>query len=267
MRSKRSRVRLATIAMLASLGALLVGPGAPAPAVASNIFCAASVAAFPLDPATDRIAPEVATTRYAIDLGVHGTKGVTASVTFIGEKSAYMVNVPSTPLAAVPKKGDRYTGAILVRFAHPTHIRYAYVDTAAVDGAVAITCPTVPAAPTVPKKWAGKKLFGTRSPRLDATLQQALPPLPCGAVYRPAAVVRAGRFYSGAFGVQSRSAVVMVALDSRGNLASVKLVKSSGITQIDENLIATAQSTVFRPASFLCTPIVSQYVMVGKYKP
>ena len=67
--------------------------------------------------------------------------------------------------------------------------------------------------------------------------------------------------------MKSRSAVVLIALDSRGNLAKVRLVRSSGVPQIDENLMATAESSVFRPATFLCTPIVSQYLMVGNYKP
>ena len=239
----------------------------PGPAAASNIFCAASVMAFPLDPATDRIAQEPSTARYAIDLGVRGKKSVSASVTFIAEKNAYIVNVPSTPLSATKKGTDRYTDALMVRFPHPTHVRYAYVDTVAVDGAAAITCPTVPGPTNVPKKWVGRKLFGTDSPRLDAALQQALPPLPCGAVYRQATIVRAGTFYGGAFGMKSRSAVVMVALDSRGKVAKVQLTRSSGMSQIDDNLIATAESTVFRPATFLCTPVVSQYVMVGNYNP
>ncbi len=251
----------------ASLIAFFTGPGTPAPAAASNIFCAASVFAFPLDPATDRIAPESATSRYAIDLSVRGKANVAASVTFIGEKNAYIVRVPTARLHGAPKRHDRFTGTMLVRFPHSTKVRYAYVDSVAVDGAAAITCPTVPGKPSVPKKWVGKQLFGAGSPRLDAALQQALPPLPCGAVYRQATIARAGRFYGGDFGLKSRTAKVMVALDSHGNLASVKLVQSSGISQIDQNLLATAESTRFRPAMFLCTPIVSQYLMVGNYSP
>ncbi len=251
----------------ASLIAFFTGPGTPAPAAASNIFCAASVFAFPLDPATDRIAPESATSRYAIDLSVRGKAKVAASVTFIGEKNAYIVQVPTARLLGATKRHDRFTGTMLVRFPHSTQVRYAYVDSVAVDGAAAITCPTVPGKPSVPKKWVGKQLFGAGSPRLDAALQQALPPLPCGAVYRPARVVRAGTVYGGDFGFQSRSAEVLVALDSHGKLATVKLLKSSGIPQFDQNVLASAESTKYRPASFLCTPIVSEYVFVGEYSP
>ena len=251
----------------ASSFAVVAAIAMPGPAAASNIFCAASVMAFPLDPATDRIAQEPSTARYAIDLGVRGKKSVSASVTFIAEKNAYIVNVPSTPLGATKRGTDRYTDAMMVRFPHPTHVRYAYVDTVAVDGAAAITCPTVPGRTTVPKKWVGRELFDADSPRLDAKFQQALPPLPCGAVYRPAAIVRAGTFYGGAFGLKSRSAVVMIALDSRGQLVKVRLIRSSGVPQIDENLIASAESTTFRPAMFLCTPVVGEYTMVGNYNP
>ena len=251
----------------ASFFVLVAAIAMPGPAAASNIFCAASVTTFPLDPATDRIAKEASTTRYAIDLAVRGKQRVAASVTFIGEKDAYIVNVPSAPLSATRKGHDRYTDAMMVRFPHPLHVRYAYVDTAAVDGAAAITCPTVPARPVVPKKWVGTKLFDGDPPRLDATFQQALPPLPCGAVYRRTKVLHAGTVYGGDFGLKSRSAVALVALDSRGNSASVKLLKSSGIAQFDQNVLAAAESTKYRPASFLCTPIVSEYIFVGQYSP
>ena len=240
----------------------------PRPAAASNIFCAASVSAFPLDPATDRIAQEQSTSRYAIDLGVRGKKNVTASVTFIGEKNAYIVNIPNTPLQANgKKKGDWYTDAMLVRFARPAHVRYAYVDTVAVDGAATMTCPTVPMKASVPRKWAGKKLFERGAPGLDAKFQQALPPLPCGAVYRQAKMLRTGTLYGGTFGIKARSAIVTVALDSRGKLAYVKLIKSSGIPQFDQNVLASAESSTYKPATFLCTPIVSEYIFIGNYMP
>ncbi len=237
----------------------------PRPAAASNIFCAASVDTMPLDPGTDRLSQAQATTRYAIMLAVRGKKRVAASVTFIGEKNAYIVTIPRSPIFGTKKGHDRYTEPMLVRFAHPTHVRYAYVDTAAVDGAAAITCPTVPLKPYVPSKMVGKKLIGQSSQRLDATLQQALPPLPCGAVYRQAKIVHSGELYGGEFGVQKRVAKVRVALDSRGKLASVKLVQSSGIEQIDDNLIAAAERSSYKPAMFLCTPIVSEYLLVGTY--
>lgn len=251
----------------ASFFVLVAAIAMPGPVAASNIFCAASVTTFPLDPATDLITKEALTTRYAVVLGVRGKRNVSASVTFINRKSAYIVDIPTSPIFALKNRHDRYTQAILVRFARPTHVRYAYVDTAAVDGAAAITCPTVPLKPIVPRKMTGEEIIGHNSQKFDATFQQALPPLPCGAVYRPAAVVHTGRFYGGDFGLKSRSAVALVALDSRGNLASVKIVRSSGMSQIDDNLLATAEHTVFRPATFLCTPIVSQYLMVGKYNP
>uniref|UniRef100_E6Q1G3 Uncharacterized protein n=1 Tax=mine drainage metagenome TaxID=410659 RepID=E6Q1G3_9ZZZZ len=34
-----------------------------------------------------------------------------------------------------------------------------------------------------------------------------------------------------------------------------------------QNVLASAETTKYRPASFLCTPIVSEYVMAGKYNP
>ncbi len=239
----------------------------PCPAAASNIFCAASAGVLPLDPATGLISPEQSTTRYAVILGVRGKRTVSASVTFINRKNAYIVDIPTSPIFALKNRHDRYTQAMLVRFAHPTHVRYAYVDTAAVDGAAAITCPTVPLKPIVPRKMTGKEIIGHTSQKFDATFQQALPPLPCGAVYRRTKVLHAGTVYGGDFGLKSRSAVALVALDSRGNSASVKLLKSSGIAQFDQNVLAAAESTKYRPASFLCTPIVSEYIFVGQYSP
>ena len=251
----------------ASFLVLVAAIAMPGPVAASNIFCAASVTTFPLDPATDLITKEALTTRYAVVLGVRGKRNVSASVTFINRKNAYIVDIPTSPIFALKNRHDRYTQAILVRFARPTHVRYAYVDTAAVDGAAAITCPTVPLKPIVPRKMTGEEIIGHSSQKFDATFQQALPPLPCGAVYRRTKVLHAGTVYGGEFGLVSRSAEVLVALDSRGKPASVKLLKSSSIAQFDQNVLAAAESTKYRPASFLCTPIVSEYIFVGQYSP
>jgi len=256
-----------SILVAGMLAGLVLGPGTRAPAAASNAFCAASVAWSAIHAATNPVAPGSAATRYALALGVRGTTSVAASVTFIGTKNAYIVQIPVTPLVVVMKKHDRFTRAIVVHFPHATHIRYAYVDTAAVDGAPSVTCPTVAESPGVPKFWHWKQLLAGKRLNLDATLQQALPPLRCGAVYRQARMARAGTVYGGNFGFQTRSADVLVDIDSLGKPALVKLLRSSGIPAFDRNVIAAAEASRFHPARFLCSPVVSEYVFVGQYSP
>ncbi len=266
MRSALGAVHSSILATAVLAGAV-VGPGVPAPADASNAFCAASVAWSAIHAATNPVAPGSAATRYALALGVRGTTSAAASVTFIGTKNAYIVQVPVTPLVAVMKMRDRFTRVIVVHFPHATHIRYAYVDTAAVDGAPSVTCPTVAESPGVPKFWHWKQLLAGKWLNLDATLQQALPPLRCGAVYRQARMARAGTVYGGNFGFQARSAEVLVDIDSLGKPALAKLVRSSGIPAFDQNVLAAAEASRFHPARFLCSPVVSEYLFVGKYLP
>ena len=266
MRSALGAVRSSILAA-AVLAGTVVGPGVPEPAAASNAFCAASVAWSAIHAATNPVAPGSAATRYALALGVRGTTSAAASVTFIGTKNAYIVQIPVTPLVVVMKKRDRFTRVIVVHFPHATRIRYAYVDTAAVDGAPPVTCPTVAERPGVPKFWHWKQLLAGKWLNLDATLQQALPPLRCGAVYRQARMARAGTVYGGNFGFQARSAEVLVDVDSSGKPALVKLVRSSGIPGFDRNVLASAEASRFHPARFLCSPVVSEYLFVGQYSP
>lgn len=280
MRSMRALLSTTIIAVLVLPVTAVVQP---APASASNAFCSADASYVPWDVQTGAPMPAKSTNESAIRVVLYAAAGSTgtALVTFITGHSAYQATIADASLHPSAAGADRMSDPVIVTFAHPVDVQFAYVDSYAADGGTLAPCPSfinqvdafgttprgntalpslhpIPAspAPTVPK----------RVVSVQATLLQALPSLSCGSVYKPARMAlrpqsdwsvqdEMASYDSGR--AEVGGAVVAVALDSNGKPLTIQLVHSSGNTITDREALDQARSESYTSAEFLCTPVVS----------
>ncbi len=195
---------------------------------------------------------------------VSGSK-VDAHVKFISETDAY--DVALTDVALDGKPSAHSTAAIFVTLPKAAALRYAYVDSYRLDGGPEKSCATEPfdlrswqashqAPPTQPPT----------SPRFAAVLNGSLPALPCGKTYTDAQVTHA--FQPPGIRVDKTYTVqVGVFIDSEGHPVDTWIYKSSGMDDADALARASALQSQYKPATFLCTPIVSAYLFRVDFAP
>ena len=249
-------------AMLVLLSCLVVTTRA---ARAANPFCGATAFALPWNVGADAPLVNGDSADYALWLLVDGKHDVQARVTLITRTNAYTVGIPRLPLDV--EKDGGVTEPFLVRFKDAVHVRYAYVDGVGVDGKSVTDCPTFPQEVT---PWHdGSAPSVVRSAlTLVPKLLQPLPKLTCPKVYEGASIAKEPYTqWISQYGDRQRSAVVRVYLDSDGLPLREKLVRSSGVDGIDQTAIANSMHTIYRPASFLCSPVVSVFYFELTYDP
>jgi hypothetical protein len=241
---------------------LVGGPAARAddPSAWHNPFCSADVQVFPWDRQRDEAAPVGRNDRYVLDLAADGKTSVAATVTLISTQGAYSVTMDRTVL----KQGDDkkyYAPLMMVGFGAPRDVEFAYIDTVGVDGAVPSPCPTVV---QEVHSMQGKLASGKDAPSFanvavtPAAFKQDLPPLDCGSTYiAPQLLDREGPDI-GHFGDRPLKVVIHVYLDSAGHPSNATLETSSGVEGVDDVAVAGAERSHYKPAKFLCTPVVSE---------
>ncbi|HVA33020.1 MAG TPA: hypothetical protein VNG31_02660 [Candidatus Baltobacteraceae bacterium] len=250
-----------------------VGAVADAPSSWNNPFCKGSVYVIPWDGAVDAPSRSRSTDRYAVELEADGKTDVTATITLISLSGAYSVDVSHRDLLRESGSDRFYAEPVLVKFKKPVALRYAYVDAIGVDGAAPASCPTVPetVAPLAADRLADAPRLGTDVAATGAKYLQALPPLSCGHVYtppvppnNPSAQLLIG---NAGYGGRPLTARVHIFIDSNGLPAEVLLDKSSGVTAYDDVVVGAAQHTRYTPATFLCTPVVSDFSYELEWRP
>jgi len=248
------------------------GPGAAALSAALILACCGRAAADPAAPAwklknpfCDVLAgmsPAGTAGDYGIILFARAGTALDAHVTMIGDTAAYDAHVTAVLEGGVT---DRHTAPVIVRFAKPTAVRYFFVDSYAIDGAAATTCPSYVfpggAGPAVEPA----QPFAAQIVR--AAYLQDLPALPCGHVYTPPGIGKGFEPIVGHFGDTPRDALLYVYVDSKGNAVEATLERTSGIEGIDDAALGGVEGTRYRPAELLCTPVVSELEMEMKYQP
>jgi hypothetical protein len=241
---------------------LVGGPAARAddPSAWHNPFCSADVQAFPWDRRRDEPAPLGRSDRYVLDLSADGTSSVAATVTLISTQGAYGVTIDRTVLKRDDDK-KYYAPAMMVGFDAPRDVEFAYIDSVGVDGAAPTPCPTVV---QEVHSMQGKLATGKDAPSFAgvavtaAAFKQDLPALDCGAAYiEPVLLSREGPDI-GHFGDRPLTTTIHVYLDSAGHPVNATLEKSSGVEGVDDVAIAGAEQSHYKPAKFLCTPVVSE---------
>jgi hypothetical protein len=234
----------------------------------SNPFCAGDVTAFPWNRDLDQPAKLGSNTHYVLSLFADGKSTVSATIILISSDGAYTVTVDRDALLRQAGSDKFYAPPILVGFDKPQEVFYAFVDTVGVDGAAPTPCPTVV---NEVRSLIGRSVTGTQQPSMagapvtPATFRQALPPLECGSAYiEPVLLTREGPD-AGNFGSKPLTASIHVYLDSAGHPINATLVHSSGVEGIDDLALAGAEQSHYRPAQFLCTPVVSDLVVDFEY--
>jgi hypothetical protein len=259
-----------------SAALLLFSTAAARPAVADspaasswkNPFCSGDVQAYPWDKARDEPVQLGSSANYVLSLFADGKSTVSAAIILITTDGAYTVAVNRNPLLRKAGSDSFYAPAILVGFDKPQQVLYAYVDSVGVDGAAQAPCPTVV---NPVQSLIGHSVTGTQSPSMagapvtPAIFKQAIPPLTCGSAYQePVLLDREGPDV-GNFGSKQLDAFVHVYIDSEGHPMNATIERSSGVEGIDDLAVAGAEESHYKPAQFLCTPVVSEMVIDLEY--
>lgn len=235
-----------------------------------NPFCNGLVYVVPWNTVSNSPSVKVQSDRYLLSLWANGRTDVAASVTLITSTDAYSVPIKRTSLLREGGTDDYYAEPILVSFDKPVDVGFAYVDQIGVDGAAPAACPSVvqsvkpfavdPAHPfDMPS-------VGSDVTPIAATYLQPLPSLKCGHVYSDAEIEGSAPLV-GHYGDRRRSTVVDAFIDSDGRAAKVKIEESSGVEGLDDAALGGVQQAQFKPAEFLCTPVVSEMSVRMDYDP
>lgn len=198
--------------------------------------------------------------RYAVDLHARGGASVAAHVTLIGDTDAYDASVPEAHLSGALE--DRVTSAFVVTLPKPDSVKYFFVDSYALDRGASVTCPSYvfPVGDPLTSQESGVPVF-------PAAHLQALGKLPCGKVYRP---IRLGADFGslvGQYGNQPHAVTYDAYVDSNGRALKEVLMESSGIPDLDAAALGEIQQANFKPAQFLCTPVVGEIELRQEYFP
>jgi hypothetical protein len=145
---------------------------------------------------------------------------------------------------------------------------YVYVDSYRIDGGAEVACVAETAGfpnwrPTVPDSLA------TDSPErqtFEATFQHALPALPCGRVYSPAAVRKAAEAEFPRELGSDATALILVFVDAQGHAAATRVYQSTGSTQADAFAADAASRATYDPEQFYCSPAAGLYLYSVKYE-
>lgn len=224
-------------------------------------FCAVSVYAMPWKLDASVPASEPSSTVFRLKMRAESGGTLDAHVTLIGSTDAFDVHVSA--LALTGTEYDFSGKPLLVKLPAADTIRYAYVDSYSIEGGQSVTCPTYVRAVSVWKPDSANDHIAppAESDVLGATELQKLPALSCGDVYTQARYVKgSGNVHVGFYGNSQKMASVHVFLDSNGNVVKAYLYKSSGVAGVDAAALGSAEKSTFKPATFLCTPVVSDYL-------
>lgn len=246
---------------LASLGA----PARAADAAAAqwkydNPFCDVIAAAAPLPDVIASVSLTPGNSRYALEL--HARAGVTlaAHVTFVSDTDAYDAAVPVANLSGPAE--DRELTTVVVALPSPDRAGFFFVDSYSVDRGASVTCPSyvLPVGEPLASQESGATVVA-------ATHLQSLGKLPCGQVYRAIGFGEDFGSLTGQYGNRPHSVRYHAYVDSNGRALREVLLQSSGVPGVDAAALGDIQIYAFKPAQFLCTPVVGEVVIEMDYNP
>ena len=201
---------------------------------------------------------------YVVTLDSYFSAVLSAHVTLIADSGAYDASIPDSKFTVDPGYFGPTVPAI-VSLPPGTTVRYTFVDSYTVAGKEKVFCPTQP-------NKTGQRISATTlasvgaATHVAATFLQALPPMPCGKMYTDARV----KGYSprtGFYGNKDLTAEVHVYIDAGGNVVKSSIYKSSGVPGVDDEALSSAEQSTYAAATFLCTPVVSNYLFTFTYQP
>lgn len=186
------------------------------------------------------------TNSYAATLSAAESGEYAGSITLFGDAQAYEAAFSSLHVA----------GRAALTITLPAHVRidYASMDTAGLRGAPATSCPTF----VVVRGGAGAPgALAAGRDRATATPRGPIPDLPCGAVWQNAAMRKPPEKFMYAPVVKNARATIHLFIDSNGHAFDPQVLESSGDSTVDAQAVTSALTAQFRPATFLCSPVIS----------
>ena len=215
-----------------------------------NPFCSAVAAVAPLADGSG----------YALDVAASSGTTIEAHITLVSAGAAYDAHLPDTNLSG--PAGDRRSEPVVVKLPSPDALKYFFLDSYAVDRGTNVTCPSYvfPVGETI----SGSAADATVVP---ATPLQTLGHLTCGAMYQePNAPSEAGGLI-GRYGNRPLSVELRVYVDSGGRAIRQQVLSSSGVDGVDAAALGIVAQQQYRPAKFLCTPVVGELRIRLEYQP
>jgi TonB family protein len=241
-------------AFLAAAGLSCVPVRAAEPAAPhwqfDNPFCSAIAAVAPLRDGSG----------YALDVAASSGTTIAAHVTLVSASAAYDAHLPDTNLSG--PVGDRRSEPVVVKLPSSDALKYVFLDSYAIDRGTSVTCPSY----VFP---VGEAISGAAGDAtvLSATPLQTLGHLTCGAMYQePSAPGDAGGLI-GRYGNRPLSVELRVYVDSGGRAIRQQVLSSSGVEGVDAAALGIVTQQQYRPAKFLCTPVVGELRIRLEYQP
>jgi hypothetical protein len=178
----------------------------------------------------------------------------------VSESDAYDAAVPDGNLSGA--QDDRKLEPLSVTLPAQDKIDYFFVDSYSLDHGAAITCPSYvfPVGETLASAPAGLRSIVAQH------LQKIAPPK-CGKVYADPAMHGDLMSPVGAYGGKPLTVVARAYIDSNGYSIKDEIVQSSGVDGMDRYMLGAVGVHQFRPAQFLCTPVVGTMLIELKYFP
>jgi TonB family protein len=215
-----------------------------------NPFCSAIAAVAPLSDGSG----------YALDVAASSGTTIEAHVTLVSASAAYDAHLPDTNLYG--PVGDRRSEPVVVKLPSADALKYFFLDSYAIDRGTHVTCPSY----VFP---VGETISGSAgdATAVSATPLQTLGHLTCGAMYQgPSAPSDAGGLI-GHYGNRPLSVELRVYVDSRGRAINQQVLSSSGVEGVDSAALGIVAQQQYRPAEFLCTPVVGELLIRLEYQP
>jgi hypothetical protein len=217
-------------------------------------------AVVPIPDVVASIADVGGASRYALTLFTPGGTTLSAHVTLVSNTDAYDAAVPDGNLSGAPN--DRKLEPLIAALPARDTINYYFVDSYSLDHGAAVTCPSyvfpvgraLSSAPT-----------GLRS--IDAQHLQKIAPPKCGKVYEDPEMRGDLTSPVGAYGGKPLTVVARAYIDSNGYSIKEEIVQTSGVDGMDRYMLGAVGVHQFRPAEFLCTPVVGTMLVELKYFP
>jgi hypothetical protein len=230
----------------------------PPPTPEPDPFCGASLEAIQWDATRNASSVVPVSDAIVLDLLIQGKASVDAHVTLLSDTDAYDVALHHLPI--MRNGAFLVTPEVIATLPKATAIRYAYVDSYAVDGGAEVSCPSEPSdvGKSNPREFNPTR---AANPRATATFKQSVPPLPCGKMFSNAQVLKPGPLpYPYSFFDHPRTVEVEVYLDSNGHVVKTSIYKSGGDAAFDNLATRAAILSEYQPALLLCVPVVSKYL-------
>jgi hypothetical protein len=233
----------------------------------NNPFCPAVGWVVAWDRRKNVPASDGASDEYALFLWVKANSEFSARLTLVDSTSAFSVDIPRVTIP-IGDASRNVRWPFLISFDHPLSIRYDFVDSVGIDENAMTDCPSF--VQTVSPMKTGDASEAQESSGfgiLSARFVQNLPPLSCANMYAELKIPNAVSPLVGHYGDLAKSTEVEVFVDSSGAVVETRISKSSGVEGLDAAALGGSQQSTYKPAQFLCTPVVSEGFLTFDYQP